>query len=210
MTPMDDTDDRDHELDALLRAIDPWPADRPVDPALAANALALVEKEIEMSDTATPAPRPRRRRLLALAAARAVVAVLGGMDAVRALDDGSTSAGAGRALGDAFASCLAFSLDVLAQQPVACDGTVTSIDGDTVTFDVERWYRGGEGDTAVTRSSGLVAGAPELNGGVGFEEGGRYLVSGERSGEAIVPAICGLTVEHDEGMAEDWARAFGS
>jgi hypothetical protein len=208
MTPMDDSDDRD--LDALMRALDPWPADRPVDPALAANALALVEKEIDMSDTATPVPRPRRRRLLALAAVLAVLAVLGGMAAVRALDDGSTPAGQGRALGDAFASCLAFSLDVLAQQPVAFDGTVTAIDGQEVTFDVERWYRGGDGDTAVTRSSGLVSGAPELNGGVGFEEGGRYLVSGDRDGDAIVPAICGLTVEHSDGMADDWERAFGS
>lgn len=209
MTPMDDT--ADHDLDALLRALDPWPADRLVDPALVANALAHAEKEIQMSEPATPAPRPRRRRrVIALAAALAALALLGGLAAVRAFDDGATTTAEGRALGDAFASCLAFSLDVLARQPVAFDGTVTAIDGEEVTFDVERWYRGGEGETAVTRSSGLVSGAPALNGGVGFEEGRRYLVSGERDGDAIAPAICGLTVEHSDGMADDWERAFGS
>lgn len=206
---MDDSES--HDLDALLRAVDPWPATLPVDPAIPARALALVEKELSMSES-TPVHRrrPGRRGAVALAVAVAVLALVGGTAIVRSGDSGSDgAAGSGRALGDAFASCLAFSLDVLAQQPVAFDGTVTAVDGDKVTFDVERWFRGGEGDTAVTRASGLVSGAPELNGGVGFVEGGRYLVSGERSDGAIVPAVCGLTMEYESGMAEDWATAFG-
>lgn len=206
---MDDSGSRD--LDALLRAADPWPATRPVDPAIPARALALVEKELPMSES-TPAPRRRlgRRGAVAIAISLAALALVGGTAIVRTTDGGpNVATGNGRAVGDAFASCLAFSLDVLARQPLAFDGTVTAVDGDEVTFDVERWFRGGEGDTAVTRAAGLVSGAPELNGGVGFVEGGRYLVSGEQADGAIVPAVCGLTMEYDSDMAADWATAFG-
>jgi hypothetical protein len=215
MTPMDDSDDRDLELDALLRATDPWPASRPVDPALAANALALVRKEIEMSDTPVPVPssaRRRRRPLLALAAVLVAVALLGGLVALRSAGGGAdVSSAPGRALGDAFASCIAFSETELAKAPIAFDGTVSAIAADgTISFTVERWYRGGEGETTTARASTLIEGAPELNGGVGFVEGRRYLVSGERQDGVLVPAICGFSVEHDDAMAQRWASAFSA
>lgn len=205
------TEHDDRELDALLQAADPWPATRPVDPAIADRALALAEKELAMTDTTLPARRPRRTRLLAVGLAALLLAVAAGAVGVRLTDDGGGSAAPGRALGDAFASCLAFSEAELAKAPIAFDGTVTAIVADgTVTFDVERWYRGGEGDTTTATASTLVEGAPELNGGVGFVEGRRYLVSGERQDGVLVPAICGFTVEHDDAMAQRWGRAFGS
>ncbi len=94
---------------------------------------------------------------------------------------------------------------MLAQQPVAFDGTVTAVDGDEVTFDVERWFRGGEGDTAVTRAAGLVSGAPELNGGVGFVEGGRYLVSGRAGGRSDRAG----RVRSDHGVRQRYGRGLG-
>jgi len=206
MNGHDDT----HGLDELLRSADPWPVSRPVDPAIAEAAISHLEKELRMTDMPSPRPLLRRRRPLIAALALVALALSAGV-AVVALDDGDPAApqSAGRPIGSAAASCLPFTLENLALAPVAFDGTVTDIAADgAVTFSVERWFRGGSGDRAVTRDSGLVGGAPQLEGGVGFEQGGRYLVSGDRKGDAVTPAICGFTLEWTSSMADDWARAF--
>lgn len=204
-------EDRDHDIDALLAASDPWPPSREVDPAIATRALARVEKEMSMTDQPSTPPRrsPGRRGLAAVlavvvVAAAAVLGVtrLGG-------DDADVAGGSGRALGSAFASCIQFSVDTLALAPIAFDGTVSGIDGDKVTFDVERWYRGGDGDTVTVAAQSLIDGAPELEGGVGFVHGQRYLVSGDDQTGPIVPAICGFTVEYSDEMVGNWASAFG-
>ena len=202
----------DAELDRLLKAADPYPTSRTVDPAITARALARVEEELAMTDVqpTTPTPRPSRRRR-GLIAAIAVVAVVaaGALAAVQFGGDDETTS-AGRPIGDAFASCIEFTTETLAMAPIAFDGTVTEVDGDTVTFEVEHWYRGGEGDEVTVQAQSMVEGAPELNGGVGFVEGGRYLVSADDSTGQIVPAICGFTVEYTDAMADQWEGAFGS
>jgi hypothetical protein len=202
----------DHAIDALLRAADPWPDERPVDPMLATRALAHVEKEIQMTESEAPKPiRGRRTRMLALAAtalvaiaAVAAVTQLGG-------EDTAAPGGSGRTLGSPLASCIRFSLEELARAPIAFDGTVTDIaDDGTITFDVETWFRGGEGETMTAKASDLIQGEPSLEGGVGFVEGQRYLVSGDDTTGTFVPAICGFSMEYTSEMAADWARAFGS
>lgn len=200
------------ELDALLKAADPYPPSRPVDPAIATRALARIEEELTMTDVEpTPTPRrSRRRRGLTAALAVAVVVAAGALAAVKFGGDDEAATSAGRPVGDALASCIAFSTDILAMAPIAFDGTVTKVDGDDVTFDVERWYRGGESDEVTVLARSLVEGAPQLNGGVGFVEGGRYLVSADDTTGAIVPAICGFTVEYTDEMATQWETAFGS
>lgn len=200
-------DDHDDELDALLLAADPWPESRPIDSGIADRALALVEKEMIMSQGTSTRRRPRRV-LLALASLVAIAAVAGTAIGLRDGGGSTESTGQGRALGSAMASCIQFSLDILGKSPIAFDGTVTAIDGNRVTFDVERWYRGGDGDTVTTLASGLVEGDVALEGGVGFVEGGRYLVSGDDLTGDIVPAICGFTMEYTPALADDWARAF--
>jgi len=203
-------DDRDHDIDALLAASDPWPPSREVDPTIAVRALARAEKEMSMTDQASTPPRRRPgRRGLAVVLAVVVVVAAAALGVTRLGGEGADVAGgSGRALGSPFASCLEFSVETLALAPIAFDGTVSSIDGGRVTFDVERWYRGGDGDTVTVAAQSLIDGAPELEGGVGFVEGRRYLVSADDSTGPIVPAICGFTVEYDEGMADTWARAF--
>lgn len=153
---------------------------------------------------------PLARRALLGALAVVVLAVVAGIAVLALGDDEPEASGAGRALGSTMAACLEFSLDALAQQPLAFDGTVTSIDGAAITFSIERWYRGGSGDTAVARAAELVDGAVQLEGGVGFVEGQRYLVSGDRQDGALVPAICGFTMEWTADAGDDWARAFGA
>jgi len=92
---------------------------------------------------------------------------------------------------------------------VAFDGTVTEIDGDQVTFDVERWYRGGEGDTVTVTAPDLIPNAEALVGGIGFEEGERYLVSADDQDGKITPAVCGFTVTYSDETAEVFEQAFG-
>ena len=48
-----------------------------------------------------------------------------------------------------------------------------------------------------------------LEGGVGFEDGQRYLISADRFEGRIVPSICGFSVTYSDEMADALSRAFG-
>lgn len=86
---------------------------------------------------------------------------------------------------NAMASCLALDAAMLQSVPLAFAGDVASIDGETVTLTVTRWYTGGDAPTVVlTAPAGLEA----LTGTVDFEVGGSYLVS---SGDGLVVNYCG-------------------
>lgn len=81
------------------------------------------------------------------------------------------SAGEG---GGAMASCIVFDPAILSDAPIAFEGTATAVEGDEVTLDVDRWFKGGESDEVVLRApQGLQA----LIGGIEFEEGKQYLIS---------------------------------
>lgn len=125
--------------------------------------------------------RPRRpsKPLIAvaviLATATMVAVVLASND-----QDDTNSAAAGPPLelsadgGDALASCLPVQADILADMSPALMATVTSVDGDTVTLDIDRWYAGGDADTVnLHANSGLEA----LIAGVDFEVGRHYLIT---------------------------------
>jgi hypothetical protein len=116
-------------------------------------------------------------------------------------DEGTaTSAGGGAA------TCIRFDLELLAQQEFAFDGTVTGIDGESVTFDVGTWYRG-SGDPPVTLTQVGQGGGAVMEGIlVDFQVGNRYLVSG--AGGVITG--CGYSQAWDASAAADWASAFGS
>ena len=102
--------------------------------------------------------------------------------------------------------CIRFDLELLAQQEFAFDGTVTAIDGESVTFDVGKWYRG-SGDPSVTLTQvGQGDGAVMEGILVDFQVGSRYLVSG--AGRIITG--CGYSQAWDASAAADWESAFGS
>jgi hypothetical protein len=150
--------------------------------------------------------RRRVAGLVLVAVAATVTAVLG-----FTVGDGEKVAPAGGVAlggGAGAASCLPFSEDALGLATVALDGTVTAIDGSRATVTVEKWYRGGEGGTAALEAPDLVGDAATLEGGVPLEVGGRYLVSGDRVGDAIQPAVCGFSVTWSEEWAATFARAF--
>jgi len=72
------------------------------------------------------------------------------------------------------AMCLAFDPAILADMPVAFEGTATAVDGDRVTLEVDHWFTGGDADEVVLNApQGLEA----LIGGVAFEVDQQYLIS---------------------------------
>jgi len=72
------------------------------------------------------------------------------------------------------AMCIMFSVEELARAPLAFEGTVTSVEGETVTLDVDEWFKGGEAEQVVLHAP---AGMEALIGGIPFEEGGQYLIT---------------------------------
>ena len=105
--------------------------------------------------------------------------------------------------GDSMASCMAFDPAILAEVPLAFEGTATAVDGDEVTLDVDRWFKGGESDEVV-----LVApqGLEALIGGIPFEVGGQYLISAT-DGQVN---YCGFSGEATSDLQAGFESAFGS
>lgn len=77
--------------------------------------------------------------------------------------------------GNSLSSCIVFDTAVLAQMPVAFEGTVAAVDSSTVTLDVDRWYRGG--DASQVSLAGASEDAPALIAGFAFDVGRQYLIS---------------------------------
>ncbi len=105
------------------------------------------------------------------------------------------------AAGGGAASCLVYDPANLPSFDVVFDGTVTAVDGDQVTFDVNEDFKGA-GDsitlTAPVVDPALVGPLPD------FQVGGRYLVTA--FGSTI--NACGYTVDYDADTAAAWAAAF--
>ncbi len=164
---------------------------------------------------ATPSTPPggatRRRRILTLAAAAsAAVVVAAILVATTGGDDDAEIAGevAGPPLelsvgaSDALASCMPFDIAFLADMSPAFAGTVTAVEGETVTMTVDRWYAGGDENTVVlTSSPGSVA----LIGGIDFQLGGAYLVT---AAEGTVNA-CGYSGPATPELTAAFEEAFG-
>jgi hypothetical protein len=75
---------------------------------------------------------------------------------------------------DALASCIQVSAEVLAEAPLAFSGTVSAVEGESVTMGVDEWYVGGDASVVeLTAPAGLEA----LIGTVDFVEGESYLIS---------------------------------
>jgi hypothetical protein len=93
--------------------------------------------------------------------------------------------------------------EVLAQQSVAFDGTVTMLADGVVTLDVGHWYAGGPTD--LVRVQAPADALQDLVGAVKFEQGGRYLVSAT-NGQVTV---CGFSGPYTADLAALYDQAFG-
>jgi hypothetical protein len=194
-----------------LRAADPARADNVPDASLA-RVSARVQEHIMSDKQFDPTIRPTRGPL-ALVGGLALVGVFalaiamgsgfnfgaqspsGGPVAVNPTPSENPAAGGG------VASCLVYDPANLPTFEIVFDGTVTAVDGDQVTFDVNEGWKGADGSITLTAPQvdvALTGPLPE------FEVGGRYLVTA--AGSTI--NACGYTLDYDADTAAAWAGAF--
>jgi hypothetical protein len=210
----------DDQLRELLRLRDPAASLAPVDPGRLAGLLEDTmshDVETPTHDPSHPEADPRRRTPLTwlLAAAAVLViagvgvfALFGGEDQPTATTQSERTAPASvlqlSAPEQTLGRCAMVTERLLARQTVAFDGTVTRMDGGTVTLEVNRWYRGGDADLVTVEAPDARLQALIL--AVRFEAGERYLVTAS-NGEVTV---CGFSAPYSDALAALYAGAFGS
>ncbi|HEX9258648.1 MAG TPA: hypothetical protein VF855_03860 [Acidimicrobiales bacterium] len=216
--------DEQHDLlrDRLHRA-DPAPARVPVDPVDSPRARALLEATMQhtvpdevhrdgrhpaISPEAGAPPSPRRpgTRWLVAAAVAGTLAVGAAAVAVAAgFGDGAGGKPLALSLppGNTLSSCMAFDPTLLTAMPLAFAGSVTEVGADTVTLEVDRWYKGGDaGTVTVAVPAGSSSAALD---GVDFVEGGDYLVTAT---DGVVNG-CGFSGPSTPELQAAFDEAFG-
>ena len=99
-------------------------------------------------------------------------------------------------------SCVeVYDLDTLDDREVAFDGTVKEVDGDTVTFQVNEWYRGDHSEQVSLGGAAALTGLTSTGPAAGLSPGSRLWVAGD-GGFAWA---CGFTQPYDTAVAEQWA-----
>ena len=193
-----------------LRAIDPVHVDDVPDASLA-RVSARVQEHIMTDNRRTPILPPTRGPLaviggLAIAGAVALAIAFGSGLGTPAPTGAPVAANPtpseNPAAGGGVASCLVYDPANLPTFDKVFDGTVTAVDGDQVTFQVNTGWKDAEGSVTLTAPSvdiALVGPMPE------FKVGSRYLVT--TAGSTI--NACGYTLDYDAATAAAWAAAFG-
>lgn len=218
------SEDRDDALRALLRTSDPASSLPPADPARVARLLEdTMSHDTLSSETREPGSRARGPLTWLVAAAAAAVivgvglfAVLGGDDPrdgqVPVADDSSPAEPGEPATGTVTAltapgaqagRCMMPSADVIAQQEVAFQGAVTSIEDGTVVLDPTAFYAGEETETVTVEAPAEAL--QQLLVAVDFEVGETYLVSAS-DGQVT---LCGFTGPATPELEALYAEAFG-
>lgn len=172
----------DNELRARLEAADPARNDAPatswIDELVEATMTTAQEQRMEETGK-----RPRWLVPAAAAAAVAGIAAVGALAFTGGGDDPADDPTTTQlALPDANAAmqmCVAIDAQVLSEAPVAFDGTVTEIAGETVTLDVSKWYAGGDADVVELVNPGQADDFTMIEDFLAFEEGKRYYIVAE-------------------------------
>lgn len=198
------------ELRKRLSRLDPMASDVPTEPVTTESSQQLLEEIMTTPNVEQPGSSgtPNKRPWIAAVAAAAVVIVAIGAVGLLSRDGGDPVA-AGPPLelnaggDDVMASCIAFSVEYLAPMPVAFEGTVVTAEGDTVTLDVDTWFKGGDAAQVVLNApQGLEA----LIGGFPFEVGTQYLITASEGNVNY----CGFSGESTPEMRAAFEEAFGS
>ncbi len=211
--------DRDDELRALLRSADPVGSLPPADPAALAHLLEdimsadLEVRPIEPDEGTRATGTHGRNRLtwLVAAAATAMIAGVGGFAIAGLSGDDSpppqasdrrTSSTNTTAAGGPLAGvtteltaktpagrCAVATPELLALYDQAFQGTVTAVDGDTVTLQATDVFNGEVGETV--QVSAPTADMQALVAAVSFQVGGTYLVSAFEGSVSTCPGFSG-------------------
>ena len=197
------------ELRERMARIDPMPSDVPVEPVTSEASRQLLEKVMstELKERSKSAPARRKRWTLAIAAVTALVVAIGGVIALGGGDNPAPVAAEPMVLTapaeDAMASCIVFSTEELARvAEIAFEGTVTSVEGATVTLAVDQWFKGGDaGEVVLNAPQGMEA----LIGGIPFSEGEQYLISAQNG----TVNYCGFSGPATPEYRAAFQQAFG-
>ncbi len=197
------------QLRERLARLDPMSPEVPTESVTSQSSrqlLADIMSTPPVEQPSTESTPQKSRWLLGIAAAAAVVVAVGGAIALTG-GDGETPVAAGppivlnAGVDDPMAMCIVFSVEELAKAPLAFEGTVTSVDGETVTLDVDTWYRGGD---AAEVEIHAPAGMEALIGGIPFETGTQYLVTAYDGNVNY----CGFTGESTPELRAAFEEAF--
>ena len=169
------------QLRERLARLDPMHPGVDTEPLTTESSQDLLEGIMSSPVTEQPpaAPEPKSNRwLVGVAAAVVLVVAVGG--AIALTGDGADPIASGSPLElnaageDPMAMCIMFSVEELAKMEVAFEGTATSVEGETVTLDVDEWFKGGDAGQVVLHAP---AGMEALIAGFPFEVGGQYLIT---------------------------------
>lgn len=167
------------EMRERLSRLDPMHSGVPVEPATSESSRQLLEgiMSTPTKERAGEKPANRRTWVIGVAAVAALVlAVAAGLNL--AGEGGGEPLALNAPADDPMAICIAFSPEQLAATAeLAFEGTVTAVDGDTVTLSVDQWYLGGDDATEVVLNA--PQGMEALIGGIPFEVGSQYLISAQ-------------------------------
>lgn len=196
------------ELRNRLRRLDPMASDVPTEPVTTESSRQLLEEIMTTPSVDQPGSTPSKRPWLVAVAAAAVVIVAIGAVGLFARDGGDPIA-AGPPLElnaggeDPMAMCIQFSVEELAKAQMAFEGTVSAVDGNAVTLDVDTWFKGGDAAQVVLNApQGLEA----LIDGFAFEEGAQYLITAYDGNVNY----CGFSAKSTPEMRAAFEEAFGS
>lgn len=198
------------ELRQRLARLDPMPSEVPTKPTTSESSRTLLEHIMSTSteERTERQARPRRTWAIGVAAVAALVMAVAGGAALTGGGDTPPLAQAPPLQLDAggediMASCIMFSPEELERvAEIAFEGTVTSVEGDTVTLRVDTWYRGDEaaGEVVLNAPQGMEA----LIGGIPFQTGNQYLISAQ--GGSV--NYCGFSGEATPDLRASFEQAF--
>ncbi len=198
------------ELRNRLSRLDPVPPEVAMESVTSQSSQHLLEEIMSQEPTdvqVEPVSKGKKYWYAAVAAAAVVIVAIGAVGILT--DGGEAPVASGPPLElnaggeDVMASCIAFSVEYLAPMPVAFEGTVTSVDGETITLDVDHWFKGGDSGQVVLHAP---AGMEALIGGIPFEVGTQYLITASEGNVNY----CGFSGESTPEMRAAFEEAFGS
>ena len=200
------------ELRNRLSRLDPVPSEVAMEPVTSQSSQHLLEEIMSSQETTEVQPEPGNKgRKIWVAAVTAAAVVIVAIGAVGILtNDGGDPVASGPPLelsagtaDPATTMCIMYSVEELAKAPVAFEGTVTSVEGETVTLDVDHWFKGGDAEQVVIDAP---AGMEALLAGIPFEEGTQYLVTAYDG----TVNYCGFSGVSTPEFRADFEEAFGS